>query len=252
MILHVIASGSRANSYVLQSEDARGGLAPATLILECGVKWEKVLQALNYDTAGLSGCLLTHEHGDHGRYAEEYTEKRIHVYASLGTLSALNISGQPFTHPVEKTRRYELKNGFTVIPFKTHHDATEPLGYFVRHPEMGTLLFATDTYLIAPRFEGLNHALIECNYSEEILYKRAEEDETTALRLKRLRESHLSLETAKKTLQRNDLTALQEIVLIHLSVDNSDADLFKREIERATGIPTYIADSGLRLHLPKP
>lgn len=246
MILHVIDSGSRANSYVLKSE----GVGGASLILEAGVKWSSVLGVLDYNIGRLSGCLVTHEHGDHARHAAEYcTKHRVRLYASSGTLSALGISGEGFTHPVEKNRKYALGGGFSVIPFGTYHDATEPFGYLIHHPEMGTLLFATDTYLVKPQFKALNHILLECNYSEEILYRRAWEDESVSLRLKRLRESHLSLETALKTLERNDLTKVQEIVLIHLSWDNSDAEQFKTAVQRATGIPTYIAESGLKIRL---
>ena len=51
----------------------------------------------------------------------------------------------------------------------------------------------------------------------------------------------MSLETAKDFLRANDLTAVQEIWLCHLSDGNSDAERFKREIQALTGKPVYIA-----------
>ncbi|HDB8933588.1 TPA: hypothetical protein O7L22_002822, partial [Staphylococcus aureus] len=49
-----------------------------------------------------------------------------------------------------------------------------------------------------------------------------------------------SLEHAIGMLKANDLTRLEEIHLIHLSSQNSNAKYIKREIQKVTGVPVYV------------
>ncbi len=55
----------------------------------------------------------------------------------------------------------------------------------------------------------------------------------------------MSVETAIKTLKANDLTKVNNIVLIHLSDRNSDSRLFKQIIEEHTLKTVTIATKGL-------
>ncbi|HCY0691749.1 TPA: MBL fold metallo-hydrolase, partial [Staphylococcus aureus] len=56
----------------------------------------------------------------------------------------------------------------------------------------------------------------------------------------RIMESHFSLEHAIGMLKANDLTRLEEIHLIHLSIQNSNAKYIKSEIQKVTGVPVYV------------
>ena len=56
----------------------------------------------------------------------------------------------------------------------------------------------------------------------------------------RIMESHFSLEHAIGMLKANDLTRLEEIHLIHLSSQNSNAKYIKSEIQKVTGVPVYV------------
>jgi hypothetical protein len=62
-------------------------------------------------------------------------------------------------------------------------------------------------------------------------------------RKKRLLTSHFSLENVVKFFHANDLSACRCIHLLHLSAENSDAALFKRTIQEATGKPVLVADA---------
>lgn len=53
--LHILASGSSANSYILSAGDER-------LVLECGVTDKDVLKSLDYNLEGVSGVLVSHSH----------------------------------------------------------------------------------------------------------------------------------------------------------------------------------------------
>ena len=67
----------------------------------------------------------------------------------------------------------------------------------------------------------------------------------------RLMRSHMELKTAKGVLTENDITQVKEIILIHLSGNNSNAELFKSEISKATGKPVYVAERGFVMDLLK-
>ena len=77
-----IASGSTGNAYLL--DDGAGH----KLLLECGVPFQKLLQALNFNLIQLSGCLLTHEHKDHSKAVDDLLKHSVRVYTSKGTARA--------------------------------------------------------------------------------------------------------------------------------------------------------------------
>jgi ribonuclease BN (tRNA processing enzyme) len=59
----------------------------------------------------------------------------------------------------------------------------------------------------------------------------------------------MSLQTCIKTLKANDLSQVNNIVLIHLSDRNSDESRFKSDVERATGKVVHVADKGMIVEL---
>jgi phosphoribosyl 1,2-cyclic phosphodiesterase len=124
---------------------------------------------------------------------------------------------------------------WSVLPFEVEHDVSEPVGYLLANQQGEKLLFATDTYFIRYKFKGLTKIMVECNYSKAILNENVAEGLIDKGRKKRLMRSHFSLENVKDFLQANDLSKVQEIWLLHLSDTNSDADLFKSEIQKLTG-----------------
>ena len=174
------------------------------------------------------------------------------VYTSIGTARAIAEECRVIeTHHrlnfIKSEEQFKV-GGFTILPFETQHDAAEPLAFLISHEDMGKLLFATDTYYIQYKFNGLRHLLIECNYSKEILEKNLNIGLNKSLG-SRLIKSHFSLENVIEFLKATDLSKCESITLIHLSDENSNAAQFKNEIERLTGKPVYIADKGLELEL---
>ncbi|MDT3426106.1 phosphoribosyl 1,2-cyclic phosphodiesterase [Paenibacillus forsythiae] len=84
--------------------------------------------------------------------------------------------------------------------------------------------------------------MIECNYSQEIVNRRVLAGELHPAQKKRLLRSHFSLEHVKDFLKANDTRGVEEIWLLHLSDGNSDAALFKREIQELTGAVVRVAE----------
>lgn len=240
MKLKVLGSGSSGNCYLLQGEKE-------TLIIECGLPYKTILKELDFNLNNVVGCLVSHEHKDHSKAVQDLVKNGIDVYSSKGTFEAIGI--QKYRAKLIESEKAIKIDEFIILPFETRHDAVEPLGFLITHKEMGTLLFATDTYYLKYKFSGLNHILIECNYSEKILKQNMEERCILTSLKDRLLKSHFELGNVKDFLRATDLKDVKDIVLIHLSDGNSNSAEFKSDIEKLTGKPTYIADKGLEIEL---
>ncbi len=244
MIVDVLKSSSAGNGYLLTDKDE-------SLAIEAGVKFPSYLPLLDYNIDALKGLLVSHEHGDHAKHVKQFLERGIHVYLSEGTKkhieqeSGLNRFPH-LVHTVTAGNAFRV-GGFWAMPFKTIHDAAEPLGFAVMGRSKRITAFATDTRYLPCKIPKVETWLIECNYSEAILTENVENGTVHPAQAQRVRESHMSLETCKRALAANDLRDAQNIILIHLSSRNSNAKEFQTEIERQTGIATYVAETGLRV-----
>ncbi len=167
---------------------------------------------------------------------------------SKGTAEKLSFKNNRKPALLQPNKLVKIGN-FKVLPFDVKHDAVEPLGFLIKHEEMGTMLFLTDTYYSKYKFRGLNHLLIEANYCEKIVKEKFVTGGLHPARYNRLMTSHLSIQTCKEILRANDLSAVKNIVLIHLSDQNSNAEDFKRQVQGLTGLPTMIADKELEIEL---
>lgn len=136
-------------------------------------------------------------------------------------------------------------------PFPTQHDCNEPCGFLIYHRETGWILFATDTYYLAYRFPGLSQVMIECNYEAGILSDNVNKGIVKPFVRDRTLASHMSLENCINTLQANSLKKVTNIVLLHLSGDNSDAEKFKNSVKMATAKRVFIATKGMTIDFNK-
>lgn len=228
-----LASSSRGNCYLI-----RDGVS--SLLIECGVDLKKIRKHIKL--SDLAGCLISHEHQDHSKYAKEII-KYTGIWTSAGTLSSLDLGPYDYRSTVARPGETFKIGSFLVVPFETQHDAKEPLGFLVYSTATEEkLLFATDTYYIKNRFQDLNYIMIECNYSTEILKANIDAGKIPKAVAKRLFESHFELENVKSFLKAQDLSTVKAIYLLHMSDGNSDAARFKREVQELTGIPTYVCD----------
>ena len=242
MNLKVLGSSSHGNCYILQSgEDI--------LLLDCGVPIKEIQKGLDFQLSGVSGVLVTHEHKDHSKAASDLMKAGMDLYASAGTFKSLGINGHHRGHMVEALHQFEAGQ-FTVLPFNIQHDAEEPFGFLIFDQTTGEkLLYATDTYYVRNRFQGLNYILVECNYCLDILQANVEAGMVAGKLKNRILQSHFSLANVKDFLRVNVTADTRKIVLMHLSGDNSDAARMRREVEELTGIETVVADGGMEIGL---
>jgi phosphoribosyl 1,2-cyclic phosphodiesterase len=222
------ASSSAGNLYTVAE-------AGATLAIECGLRIGTMRRALGYQIAGLDGVLISHHHGDHCEAARELARAGVDVYASAESLEALVLSGHR-AHVL--TPDVECSIGpWRVVPFELVHDTEGSLGFLIVAPGAGKLLYACDTAYVPPTFRGLTHIAIECSYSMALL-RASEAPAPYKLRVMR---HHMGLERVLHMLEANDLRAVREVWLLHLSDGHSNAEEFRRKVAEATGKPVYVA-----------
>ena len=243
MELKCLSSSSSGNCYLLTSRSGE------TLVIESGVRFSKVKEALDFDISGVIGVLLSHEHKDHCKYVKDFLAAGIDVFASLGTIKAIKINHHRFSRA--RHNHVFSVGEFVVMPFDIQHDCAEGLGYLIKHEEMGTCLFLTDSFYVEYVFPGLNNIMIEANNSEQIINDRLESGTIHPSVANRVNTSHMSIETLKTMLNANDLTQVNNIILLHLSDGNSDAKAFKKDIEDLTRRTVHVADKGLCINFDK-
>jgi phosphoribosyl 1,2-cyclic phosphodiesterase len=134
--------------------------------------------------------------------------------------------------------------------FPAQHDV-ETYGFLLEHPECGKVLFATDTYYIKYKFQGLNNLILETNYSKEIIKQKFEQGGINSFLKDRVLRSHFSLENAIEFLNENDLSQVNTINLIHLSSSNSNAIQFQQKVSEATGKLVTVLEKGLTINFDK-
>ncbi len=231
MDIKIIASGSSGNCYLIADKDNN------KLLIECGIPFKKLQNALQFDFKSIHGCLVSHEHKDHCKAIEDCLKYGINCYCSAGTANALELKHHNL-RIIKAKQQFTLDN-WVILPFEAQHDAQEPLCFLIQNQD-NKLLFATDTYYIKYKFTGITHVMIECNYDLDKLTDSVNAGTINKARANRTLESHMNLGTCKEFFKANDWSKLQSITLIHISSDNGIADKFKLEIEAITGIPVVV------------
>lgn len=235
MKLTCLGSSSKGNSYVLT--DSKG----YSIVLECGVPIKELKKALNFDLSKVLGSFCTHAHKDHSGRIKEYCEAGINVFVEEKNKGLITWGN----HRLKLFKEQSEINlgGFKLKSFALIHDVPT-VGFLIENPEMGRAVFITDTKYLSFHFPGLDHILIEANYSVEIMNERLISGSLQGYLRNRIMESHLSLETCKEFLQVNNLSKVKSIILLHLSDGNSDENRFIKEVRELTGKAVFVADKG--------
>lgn len=243
MKLTVLGSSSSGNGYILEASDE------SALVIECGIPLIEVKKALDFKIGRIAGAIVTHQHGDHSKFIAEYLSSAIRVCALKEVFDAHTLKQRIFCKEIEPMHGYRIGT-FKVFAVPVKHDVP-CIGYVIEHEEMGKMLFVTDTMMFEYRIENLSHIMLEANYSDEILEYNIENGITPASMRPRLLQSHMEIKTTEKILLSSNLNSVNEVILIHLSNNNSDADQFKQRIMQKTGKPVIIAKRGICVDVSK-
>ena len=226
----VYASGSSGNCYTVSDGET-------VVMLDCGLPFRRIEQLTGFLLP--AAVLVTHEHKDHSKAAQDFMRRGVDVYMTAGTAAGIGIEAQHRLHILNPMEQVAVGR-ITVSAFPTQHDAREPCGFLLDDGD-DRVLYATDTYYIKYQFPGVTKMLIEANHSYTILEENVAAHILNKALADRLIKSHFSLENLVAFFRANDLEKLKEVWLIHLSQDNADPAQFERVIEAATGKPVYVA-----------
>lgn len=119
----------------------------------------------------------------------------------------------------------------------TNTDGTECpcYGFYIYHPDMGKMVYITDTKCVSWDFSKmkLNHVLISSNYDEDLLEDNEKKEHVLR--------GHLSVQyVCEKFVKPNNSNALRNIILCHLSHDNSDKGKMIAEVQKVAGQGVYV------------
>lgn len=220
MTLKCLGSGSSGNCYILENDNE-------ALIIEAGVSFLEVKKALDFNIRKIVGVVVSHSHGDHSKFIGEYGKAGIPVF-------------KPYNEEIASPLSVKY-GGFGVKAFRLVHDVP-CYGFYIQHSEIGRLVYASDTEYIKYRFQNLNHILVECNYSKELI------DNEAANRSHVLR-GHMELQTTLEFLRVNNNPDLRNVVLLHMSRDNADPVESVREAGKVVQCPVWAAEKGLEVDL---
>lgn len=235
MVLKVLGSGSSGNCYILENENE-------ALIIEVGLSFMEVKKALNFNVRKIKAVITTHIHSDHHLYCFQYVRAGTPVWEPFKLIDGniLSFGKESFDIRAfenrEKSGRWLHNNG----------DGSECpcVGFYITHPDMGSLVYATDTEYVRWRFKDVNHIMVEANYDMQFV-NREEPNYEHRLR------GHMSLPTALDFISTNDNPALRNVVLIHLSDKSADSALFRQKTEETIkyGADVYVAERGLEVDM---
>lgn len=222
-------SGSSGNCAYL-GDDKEG------ILIDAGVDNNKVVKELTQmgiKMENIKGICITHDHGDHIRYAYSIVRHHRHIgiYCTPKTLNGImlrhNISRRfkDYHRPFYKEIPFEIGN-FKITAFEVSHDGTDNVGFFI---ENGNHKFAiaTDLGCITPRVDyymrKAKYIMIESNYDKEMLLtgKYAEYLKARII----ANNGHLDNEVTARYISEIYTEKLTHVFLCHLSNDNNTPNI---------------------------
>lgn len=204
-------------------------------LIDAGVDNKKVTDELKrhgIEMTAVKGICLTHDHGDHVRYA--YTilryNRHIGLYCTPKTLNGLlrrhSISRRikDYHRAIYKEFPFEIGE-FRITAFEVMHDGTDNAGFFIEHGSL-RMAVATDLGCISPRVDHYmrqsNFIVIESNYDLPMLMAGSYPDYLKARIV--ATNGHLDNEDAARYISSIYSKELRYVFLCHLSHDNNTPD----------------------------
>lgn len=236
MKLKVLASGSDGNCYILEDNNGE------KLILDLGIGEKEFKIGNNFLLTNIKGALVTHSHQDHSSLMNRVRQMGIKVVAPWE---------QGYIDQTWKLGDYQISAFFLRdndgYPTHSNSDGTpcEVCGYHIYHPEMGNLLYITDTYMVRYKFKNISHLLFGTNYDEELV------NEDDDARLTHVYSGHSSIQYLTNVFLKNNVNAdeLQNLIMCHLSGVNANGGHFIEEASKIVSKGICVAYKGITVVL---
>lgn len=239
MKIKCIATGSSGNCFYCESESGTG------VFLDAGAPPESILdQGLSIANKPF---FITHEHGDHAKYADELHSKYgATMIATPGTLKALNMLPQKIkaNHdaPLIAIGDINELKGIEFSRINVIHNAKEPCAFLI-NMDGESLLYIVDAGQI-PEVKHLRPQvlIIEANYTQECMEENAKRSDSGLYVSGRVSSGfgHLSVNQAVEAAMPMFPT-LELLIFTHMSGNNFDLiEYFKDD-----SIPKAIKDKAM-------
>lgn len=202
------------------------------ILIDAGIDPSKIYSEFDrngIDIRSIGGIILTHDHGDHVRYAYAMVRRQRHIriYCTPATLNGMlrrhNISRRikDYHQPIFKEFPFHLSD-FVITPFEVSHDGSDNVGFFISCGDH-KFVVATDMGVITPRADHYirqaNHLMIEANYDLNMLLNGRYPEYLKARIM--AEKGHMNNETTASYLKEIYTPALRNVFLCHLSHDNN-------------------------------
>ncbi|MTL37176.1 MBL fold metallo-hydrolase, partial [Turicibacter sanguinis] len=145
MRICVLSSGSVGNATIIETENT-------AILIDNGLslkKLQELIKKSGFDENKIKHIFITHEHGDHIKGVGVCTRKwKLNVCATAKTIDEMHRKaiikpGVEKTTILEKNEWAEFDD-LMIMPFRTSHDAVDPVGYMIKKDEK-VLVYITDT-----------------------------------------------------------------------------------------------------------
>ena len=249
----VLASGSRGNTSLVESSQAR-------ILVDAGISCRetfKRLKSIGVDPRTISAILITHEHADHvGGLATLAKKLNVPVFMTGATHEAWKRSQRDETGETKPLARFELffagrsfqVADITVTPFTIPHDAADPVGFTFR-AEGTKIAIATDLgYMPASVCDHLRKCdvlVIESNHDVEML--RVGPYPWSVKQRVMSRVGHLSNDSLAQFFAKHYDGGASYILLAHLSEQNYHPEVARKAAENALGPQRTLLQNRLML-----
>lgn len=232
MHLHVLASGSKGNASIIESDTT-------CVLVDCGISCKRLkerAQMCGIDLHNISAVFLTHEHADHINGLPVFLKNfNVPVFATAQTMQAhKKLQGLPY-HEITHSEHFEYRD-IHVQAFQTFHDVCDPVGYCF-HEQDDSIGICTDTGVVGNEatdaLRGVRILALEANHDEKML----KTGDYPAYLKRRIASNHGHLSNAQTAefLPKIANYTTEAIVAMHLSHENNRPSLAIKACAQALG-----------------
>jgi len=209
--LCVAGTGSSGNAYVINTKGV-------SILLDAGVKYKKILPLI---TGKQKILFLSHDHGDHAKYVQDYIKHGFDfVFGNDYRSYSVNAKSIELSHDIICYGYYIAVNGH----------------YFV---------YITDTSEIRFLFRRVDTLIIEANYDDEMIEEQFIVDKINPYLFNRIRYTHLSFQqVCNFVTEQEKVYPLANVICIHLSDSRADEKKLLKMLKTVTAANIFIAKNG--------
>lgn len=222
MKVDILASGSTGNAIAITS-------GFTTVLIDCGIaktKIEKALMNVDISPDNISAIFITHSHGDHIKGLPIANKYHIPVHAGVGEWKSIkNVDDELRNYLIPEGVLFDHEGArpwLEVIPFKSHHDSADPMGYVVQSEDRKISICLDTGVVDETMLDAMKDSdvyIIESNHDREMVESSSYPNSVKARILSHV--GHLSNQQTADALFRLVKGKGEKIYLTHLSHKNN-------------------------------